>query len=422
MRLTVTGIGHLGLVHAACMAELGHEVLGLDIDPERVSAANSAEPWFSEPGLAAMLRTQTLTGKLWFTTSFEEIAQFADVHFLCLPSPVDGDGVHLDMLFAAVNGLSRHLEGPHLLAGKSTVPPGTAALLQRAARSAGSTEIEVCWNPEFLSEGTAIEDTLRPDRIVLGRTPGGMAEDRMSVVYERLIFADSVPLSVMSLESAELAKLASNAFLAAKISFFNGTAQLASHWGADARAVAAAAGMDSRIGDWGTRTGIGWGGGCLPKDLDMLKRSAENSGLSSFPYLLGAVREINRTQRNRAGRQAWHMLGELKDKTVAILGIAFKPGTSDTRDSPGLDVAAQLGRAGAVVICHDPEAVTQDVMQFEKAGDAIREADLVIVCTDWPEYRGINPGDFSPGRIIDARYFLDRKKWEDAGWEFRVLD
>ena len=419
MRLTVTGIGHLGLVHAACMAEIGHDVLGMDFNEDRVGMAMAAEPWFSEPGLARLLKANITEGRLKFTSSVQDVADFAQVHFICVPTPVKGADVDLFPLKSSVRALASKLQGSHLIVGKSTVPPGTAQMLQLACADAGCDLAQVCWNPEFLAEGTAIEDTLYPSRIVVGGTK--MAEEILREVYAKLIGDLNIPFYATDLVTAELCKLASNAFLGMKVSFFNGMAQLASHWGGDADRLAMITGRDDRIGTWGTEIGLGFGGGCLPKDMQMLKRSAEISGLSALPNLLRSAADINRTRRNQAVQAAWQVLGDLKDKNIAVLGLAFKAGTSDTRDSPGLEITDKLRVAGAHVVTHDPQAELSDINQVE-LDVALRDRDLVIVCTDWDEYLEINPGEMPPGRIIDARYCLNRKKWEDGGWEFRVLD
>lgn len=418
MRLTVTGIGHLGLVHAACMAELGHDVLGMDSDEERVEMARAAEPWFSEPGLARLLKMNISQDRLRFTTSVKEVAEDANVHFICVPTPVRGTDVDLFPLQSSVRALASKLKGSHLIIGKSTVPPGTAQMLQLACADAGADLAEVCWNPEFLAEGTALKDTLSPSRIVVGGTK--MAEEILREVYARLIMND-VPFFATDLPTAELCKLASNAFLGLKVSFFNGMAQLAGQHGGDADKLAMIAGRDDRIGTWGTGIGLGYGGGCLPKDMQMLKRSAEISGLSALPNMLRSAADVNRARRNQAVQAAWRVLGDLKGKKIAVLGLAFKSGTSDTRDSPGLEITDKLRLAGAHVVTHDPQAYLSDIGQAE-LDVALRDRDLVIVCTDWDEYKDINPGTFPPGKIIDARYCLNRGKWESGGWEYWTLD
>jgi len=428
MRLTVIGCGHLGATHAACMAELGHDVLGVDIDQDKVELLNTGRAWFSEPGLDEMLTRHTHHGRLRFTTSFAEAAGFATVHFLGVgtPSLSDNDGYDLSQVFGSMAALAPHLTGPALVIGKSTVPPGTTGRLASELDKTASGTIEVAWNPEFLREGHAVADTLRPDRIVAG-VPSPAAEETVREIYRPLTEA-GVPLIVTDAVTAELVKGAANAFLATKVSFINAMADICDTTGADVATLADALGMDSRIGRPFLTAGLGYGGGCLPKDLRGLRAFAATAGTrgTGTTSLLTAVDDINSARRQRVVDLATSLLGELPGKRIALWGAAFKPGTDDVRDSPGLDVADRLSRLGAEVVVYDPEATGNALVAFphlgyaDSAAAAAHQADAVLVVTAWPEFAAIDPAATTAAvrdrLLIDACQGVDPVRWRAEGW------
>jgi UDPglucose 6-dehydrogenase len=430
MRLTVIGCGHLGATHAACMAETGHDVLGVDVDQDKVELLNTGRAWFFEPELDEMLARHTQAGRLRFTTSFERAARFGGIHFLGVgtPSLSGDDGYDLSQVFGAMAALAPHLTGPALVIGKSTVPPGTTSrLASELNRTAPASDaIEVAWNPEFLREGHAVADTLRPDRIVAG-VPSLAAEATVREIYRPLTDA-GVPLVVTDEVTAELVKGAANAFLATKVSFINAMADICATTGADVATLADALGMDSRIGRAFLTAGLGYGGGCLPKDLRGLRAFAATAGRrgTGAAALLTVVDEINSGRREQVADLATTLLGELPGKRVALWGAAFKPGTDDVRDSPGLDVADRLSRLGAEVVVYDPQATGNALVAFphlgyaDSAAAAAQDADAVLVVTAWPEFSAIDPAAITAavrGRLlIDACQAVDPVRWRAEGW------
>ena len=428
MRLTVIGCGHLGATHAACMAEIGHEVLGIDTDEGKVDLLNSGRAWFMEPGLDEMLARHTRTGRLRFTTSFEEAAAFGTVHFLAVGTPglPDGSGYDLSQVRGAVAALAPYLTRPALVIGKSTVPPGTTSGLERelAASAPAGDAIEVAWNPEFLREGHAVADTLRPDRIVAG-VPNMAAEVTVREVYRPLTEA-GVPLVVTDAVTAELVKGAANAFLATKVSFINAMADICAWTGADVSVLADAIGMDQRIGRAFLTAGLGYGGGCLPKDVRGLAAFAASAGARGAAGLLAQVDEINSDRRQQVVNLVEDLLGQLPGKRIALWGAAFKPGTDDVRDSPGLDVADRLARLGAEVVVYDPQAAGNALVAFphlrygDSAVGAAHQADAVLVVTAWPEFSAADPAATSAAvrnrLLIDACQGITPAGWRAAGW------
>jgi UDPglucose 6-dehydrogenase len=432
-RVTVIGTGYLGLTHAVCLAEFGHDVLAVDTDARKVAQAAGGTAPFFEPGLEELLRKQLDTGRLRFTTSHAEAAGFADIHFLCVGTPQAPDGsADLSQVYAAADALAPHLAGPCLIAGKSTVPVGTArALAARIAASApAGAEAEVIWNPEFLREGSAVEDSLMPDRIVLGAL-SEQAADRLKQVYARPI-VQGVPVLVMDLETAELVKMSANAFLATRLSFINVLAEVCEATGADVAALAGALAYDERIGGRFLTPGLGYGGGCLPKDVRAFGAVAGELGVGSLATLLTEVDVINMRCRSRAVELARELVGgSLEGRRVAVLGVAFKPGSDDVRNSASLDVCGRLAAEGAVVTVHDPVAlrsaalVRPDLRYAESAVAAVTRADVVLHLTDWEEYRLIDPhvlgAVVARRNVMDARSALDEQRWRSAGWSFRAL-
>jgi UDPglucose 6-dehydrogenase len=430
MRLTVIGCGHLGATHAACMAAIGHDVLGVDIDQDKVDLLNTGRAWFSEPGLDELLARHTQGGELRFTTSLAEAARFGGVHFLGVGTPglPGGEGYDLSQVFGATAALAPHLTCPALIIGKSTVPPGTASRLARElSRTAPASDvIEVAWNPEFLREGHAVTDTLRPERIVAG-VPSLAAEATTREIYRPLTDA-GVPLIVTDAVTAELVKGAANAFLATKVSFINAMADICATTGADVGTLADALGMDSRIGRAFLTAGLGYGGGCLPKDVRGLRAFVATAGVqgTGAVSLLTVVDEINSGRRQRVVDLARTRLGELAGKRIALWGAAFKPGTDDVRDSPGLDVADRLSRLGAEVVVYDPQATGNALVAYphlgyaDSAASAAHQADAVLVVTAWAEFAELDPAATTAaarGRLlIDASQAVNPGRWRAEGW------
>ena len=425
-RVTVIGTGYLGLTHAVCLADLGHDVLAIDVDAEKIAMAASGEAPFFEPGLEPLLRKNLDAGRLRFTMSFAEVGAFGEVHFLCVGTPEGESGrADLGAVFAAAEALAPHLAAPCLVVGKSTVPVGTARQVMtrmRAIAPAGD-DVDLAWNPEFLREGFAVQDSLAPDRIVLGVTSDGAAE-MLREVYRGPLEAGA-PLLVMDLETAELVKVAANAFLATKISFINAMAEVCEQAGADVIPLAEALGYDARIGRRFLSPGLGYGGGCLPKDIRGFRATAADLGVSSLESLLATVDEINLGRRERVvalARQAAG--GSLAGRRVAVLGVAFKPDSDDVRDSPSLAVCDRLAAEGAVVSVHDPVAMPSAARKrpglryAPSVFEAAEGADLVLHLTEWSDYRAIDPAALAAvvarRVIIDARCCLDAALWAAA--------
>ncbi|WP_327673721.1 UDP-glucose dehydrogenase family protein [Kitasatospora sp. NBC_00458] len=434
MKLTVIGCGYLGATHAAAMAELGHQVLGMDTDTDKVDALNKGQAPFVERGLDHLLAKHTAAGDLHFTASYAEAAAFADLHFLGVGTPQqDGSGAYdLTHLHSAVRRLAPRLGDGALIIGKSTVPVGTVARLRQTldehVRDGASARL--AWSPEFLRESFAVLDTLEPDRIVLGVEDGDTGSEAAFRTVYADILAAGTPLIVTDIATSELIKGAANAFLATKISFINAMAELCEKTGADVRQIALALGYDHRIGAEGMRPGLGFGGGCLPKDLAGFTHRAEELGADTG--LLRQVAEINRRRRERTVELAREALGgTLTGKRIAVWGAAFKPNTDDIRDSPALAVAEALQRAGAEVTVHDPAAMEnarKACPQLDYADDptaATTGAGLLLHLTDWPAYSDADPADLARHiavpKVIDARGTLNAERWRAAGWTVRAL-
>ena len=432
-RVTVIGTGYLGLTHAVCLADLGHEVLAIDVDAEKAAKAANGEAPFFEPGLEPLLRKNLESGRLKFTMSFGEIADFGAVHFLCVGTPQGESGqADLSYVDAALDSLAPHLRGPALIVGKSTVPVGTArrAMHRVQALAPAGRQVELAWNPEFLREGFAVQDSLTPDRIVLGVTCD-RAEALLREVYA-IPLASGIPLLVMDLETAELVKVAANAFLATKISFINAMAEICEASGADVIPLAEALGYDARIGRRFLSPGLGFGGGCLPKDVRAFRATAGDLGVDSVVSLLTTVDAINQGRRDRVVALARETAGgSVAGKRVAALGVAFKPNSDDIRDSASLAVCARLAAEGAIVSVHDPVAMPNAAKRYPELGyarsvsEAAEGADLVLHLTEWSDYQAIDPAALARvvarKVIIDTRCCLDAALWSDAGWSVHVL-
>lgn len=434
MRISVIGTGYLGAVHAACMAELGHEVLGVDIDEFKIGALADGRAPFYEPGLNDMLARVNSKGRLRFSTSLEEAARFAQVHFVCVGTPQrpGGLGADLSYLESVIDGLVPYFTNDCLVVGKSTVPVGTAQrLTERIAQlSAPGVTTGLAWNPEFLREGFAIEDTLRPDRLVAGVTSDA-ADKVLREVYADLLAAGT-PYIVTDLATAELTKVAANSFLATKISFINSVADVCDAVGADVGTLADALGYDSRIGRRFLSAGLGFGGGCLTKDVRAFIARANELGLEGPAGLLEHVERINAGRRIRATTVARDLVeGDFTGRNVAVLGAAFKPLTDDIRDSPALAVAMSILAEGASVTVHDPQALDNARLAYpelayaDKVEEVLRDADVVLHLTEWNEYRELDPkklvGLVRKPRILDGRNVLHLPAWQAAGWTVRSL-
>ncbi|MEW9527053.1 UDP-glucose/GDP-mannose dehydrogenase family protein [Microbispora sp. NPDC049125] len=431
-RLTVLGTGYLGATHAACMAEMGFEVLGLDVDPGKIERLRRGELPIHEPGLEELLQRNLESGRLRFTTSYEEAAAFGDVHFICVGTPqMQGEyAADVSFLDAVVESLAPHLDRECLVVGKSTVPVGTAErLAEKLVRlSPAGMQVELAWNPEFLREGFAVQDTLRPDRIVMG-VASERAEKVLRDVYAPL---GEVPIVVTDFPTAELVKSAANAFLATKISFINAMAEMCEASGGDVRQLSQALSYDDRIGGRYLNAGLGFGGGCLPKDIRAFIARAEELGADRSLAFLREVDSINIRRRVRVVDLARELLGgSFDDRTVAVLGAAFKPNSDDIRDSPALDVAVTIAEQGGKVKVYDPAALGNaraahpHLGYAESAFDAARDADVVLLLTEWQEFLALDPEELgatvAARNLIDGRNVLDAETWRCAGWNYRAL-
>lgn len=430
LTLSVIGTGYLGATYAACMSSLGFTVVGIDTDAEKIAQLSSGILPFFEPGLEEILKIELTSGRLTFTTNFSA-AKDADVHFLCVGTPQKEDSLAADLTYIedAVAALAPHLKSKSLVVGKSTVPVGTAQkLIAQLAISA--PQADLAWNPEFTREGFAVEDTLRPNRIVVGVT-NDRAEQILREVYAPLL-ALGTPWIRADLPTAELVKVAANSFLATKISFINAMAEICEAAGGDVTVLAEAIGYDPRIGNKFLEAGIGFGGGCLPKDIRAFMARSEELGAKQALEFLREIDAINLRARQRVIDVVRAQLSQdLSTYKIAVLGAAFKPDSDDVRDSPALDIAAQLHAAGATVTVHDPKAIANAKKRFpalsfaQSVTQCVSGSDLVLHLTAWREYRDLDPADLislvkSP-RIIDGRNTLNRDRWISAGWKFHGL-
>ena len=430
LTLSVVGCGYLGATHAACMSSLGFTVVGVDTDPEKVALLQSGKLPFYEPGLDTLLEQEMKTGRLSFTTDFLAVKD-ADVHFVCVGTPQVKDGLAADLTYvkSAVSAIAPYLKDGSLVVGKSTVPVGTAQAL-RAELAKIAPQADLAWNPEFLREGFAVEDTLTPNRLVVG-VANDRAEEILKEVYEPVI-ALGTPWIRADLPTSELVKVAANSFLATKISFINAMAEVCEAAGGDVTVLAKAIGYDPRIGSRFLQAGIGFGGGCLPKDIRAFMARAEELGAKQALEFLREIDAINLRARQRVIDIVRNVLSEdLTQYKIAVLGATFKPDSDDVRDSPALDISVQLHAAGAEVVIHDPQGIEPARKRFpnlkysEVIEDAIKDADLILHLTEWKEYRQIDPAAISSlvksKIIIDGRNMLDRTMWRSAGWKFHAL-
>jgi UDPglucose 6-dehydrogenase len=430
LKLSVVGCGYLGATHAACMSSLGFEVIGVDTDPEKIAMLSKGELPFYEPGLDTLLASEIKTGRLSFTTDFSAVAD-ADVHFICVGTPQSKDGLAADLTYvkSAVQAIAPHLKNGSLVVGKSTVPVGTAQSL-RAQLAQSAPQADLAWNPEFLREGFAVEDTLTPNRLVVG-VANDRAEEILKEVYKPVIDLGT-PWIRADLPTSELVKVAANSFLATKISFINAMAEVCEAAGGDVTVLAKAIGYDPRIGNRFLQAGIGFGGGCLPKDIRAFMARAEELGAKQALEFLREIDAINLRARQRViDVVRAELTDDLTAYKIAVLGAAFKPDSDDVRDSPALDIAAQLQAAGASVIVHDPKAIENARKRFPKLGfaatvqECVKDSDLILHLTEWREYRELDPKTLASlvkkKIVIDGRNALDRDKWRAAGWQFHAL-
>ncbi|GAA4604208.1 UDPglucose 6-dehydrogenase [Actinoplanes octamycinicus] len=433
-RLTVIGTGYLGATHAICMAVMGFEVLGVDVDASKIEKLSAGAVPFFEPGLPELLTKALESGRLRFSTDFQEAAAFGDVHFICVGTPQAAGSEAADLRYvdSAVTTLARHLTRRALVVGKSTVPVGTAARLAGLLRelAPAGDAVELAWNPEFLREGFAVDDTMKPDRMVFGVT-SDWAEQQLRTAFEPVL-AQGVPVKVTDLQTAELVKVAANSFLATKISYINAMAEICEATGADVHDLAEALAYDERIGGRFLRPGLGFGGGCLPKDIRAFAHRAEELGVGQAVGFLREIDGINRRRRARTVDLVVELCGgDVAGKRIAALGAAFKPNSDDIRDAPALDVAATLHRMGADVVVYDPAAmdnarrVHPELCYATNALDAARDADVVVLLTEWNEFREIEPSAMAAvvrrAKIVDGRHALVPASWRAAGWEYRAL-
>jgi len=426
MKISVIGLGYLGTTHAVAMAKLGHSVIGVEPDLKRMEALATGELPFFEPGLGEALKEVIASGNIGFQTQHDKVSAACDIHFICVGTPQASGQQSADTayVFAAAKELAAVMKPSSLVVGKSTVPVGTARNLIASMQAVGGFVPKLCWNPEFLREGTALADSLLPDRIVIGSNDPDHNQ-ALKDCYQNIL-DQGVPVLELDLETAELVKVSANAFLATKISFINAMAEIAEASGADAVKLAEAIGMDNRIGKSFLRTGIGFGGGCLPKDIRGFIARADELGVGESLAFLKEVDQINLRRRQRIVSLATKELGEIADKKITMLGISFKPDSDDLRDSPALEIALRLKALGAIVTVHDP--VSLGALEQKSTGliteidlqAAIKDAELVVLGTEWAEYKNLDPANFSSlpriKTVIDGRNVLNVDAWKKAGW------
>ena len=430
LKLSVIGTGYLGATHAACMASLGFEVIGFDTEASKIALLSKGKVPFYEPELEELLSDQIKSGRLTFTNNVADLAN-ADVHFICVGTPQikNGNAADLTYVNSALESIAKYVKPGGLVVGKSTVPVGTATKLRNRLLEL-NPKADLAWNPEFLREGFAVEDTLRPNRLVVGVVKDS-AEEILKEVYATNL-KDKTPWVRADLPTAELVKVAANSFLATKISFINAMAEICEAAGGDVTVLAKAIGYDPRIGSRFLQAGIGFGGGCLPKDIRAFMARAEELGASQAVEFLKEIDAINLRARQRIIELVRKDLSDdLQSKKVAILGAAFKPDSDDVRDSPALDIAAQIQAAGATVTVHDPKAIANAQKRFpalnfaDDVNTTLKDAEIVLHLTEWKIYREIDPVKVKSivknPIVIDGRNALDRELWQSAGWKFRAL-
>ena len=430
LKLSVIGTGYLGATHAACMASLGFEVIGFDTESSKVDLLSKGKVPFYEPDLEELLAEQIKAKRLTFTNKVEDLSD-ADVHFICVGTPQikNGNAADLTYVNSALESIAKYVKPGGLVVGKSTVPVGIATKLRNRLLEL-NPKVDLAWNPEFLREGFAVEDTLRPNRLVVGVVTDS-AEKILKEVYA-VNLRENTPWVRADLPTAELVKVAANSFLATKISFINAMAEVCEASGGDVTVLAKAIGYDPRIGSRFLQAGIGFGGGCLPKDIRAFMARAEELGASQAVEFLKEIDAINLRARQRIIELVRKDLSDdLVGKKVAVLGAAFKPDSDDVRDSPALDISAQIQAAGAHVTVHDPKAISNAQKRFpglsfsQDIDSTLKDAEIVLHLTEWKIYRDIDPTQIKKlvktAIMIDGRNALDRELWRAAGWKFRAL-
>ncbi len=426
MKISVIGLGYLGTTHAVAMAQLGHHVIGIEPDDTRIQALAAGILPFFEPGLEDALRQAVSSGNISFQTQHDDLSAASDIHFICVGTPqISGQqSADTSYVFAAASQLAAVLKPSSLVVGKSTVPVGTARNLITTMQEISGFTPRLCWNPEFLREGTALADSMSPDRIVIG-SDDPEYNQALKTCYQTMT-DQGIPILELDLETTELVKVSANAFLATKISFINAMAEIAEASGADAVRLAEAIGLDNRIGKSFLRTGIGFGGGCLPKDIRGFIARADELGVGESLAFLKEVDQINLRRRQRIVSLATEELGQVSNKKITMLGISFKPDSDDLRDSPALEIALRLQALGGIFTVHDP--VSLEALEKKSSGlisesdllAALKDADLVILGTEWVEYKKLDPEALSSlprvKTIIDGRNILNVESWQKAGW------
>jgi UDPglucose 6-dehydrogenase len=428
MKISVIGAGYLGATHAICMASLGHEVVLVDVDPQKIAELSKGNVPFFEPGLTELLHKVQPAQKLTFTTQISDIHECA-IHFLCIGTPQAKDGMSADLsaLDSAFASVISSVKDGSIVVGKSTVPVGTAERLANTIETSGK-KLTLNWNPEFLREGFAVADTLAPNRIVIGAATSSDAT-LLADFYKSV--SPQAPQFITNFATAELVKVAANAFLATKISFINAISEIADATGADVAALADAIGVDDRIGRKFLGAGIGFGGGCLPKDIRAFLARADELGLGDSLNFLKEFDLINQRARTRAVARALRELGDPRGKKIAILGAAFKPDSDDVRDSPALEIAQTLATLGAQVVVNDPRALERaaekipDLQYCESIEETLKDADLTMHLTEWTTYRELDPVALKKlvrtATLFDGRNVLDVQLWQSAGWKLLAL-
>ena len=429
-KISVIGTGYLGATHATCISSMGFTVVGIDTSAEKISALSQGKVPFYEPGLDELLQREIATGRLTFSTDFSKITD-ADIHFICVGTPQQNNSLAADLTYvnSAIDAVAPYAKPGSLVVGKSTVPVGTAAALRERLQKVNPA-VDLAWNPEFLREGFALEDTLHPNRLVVG-VMNDEAEMKLKEVYKKNL-DEGTPWIRADLPTSELVKVAANSFLATKISFINAMAEICEAAGGDVTVLAKAIGYDPRIGNRFLQAGIGFGGGCLPKDIRAFMARAQELGADQALEFLREIDSINLRARQRVIDLVRRDLGEdLTQRKIAVLGAAFKPDSDDVRDSPALDIAAQIHASGGDVVVHDPKALANASERFpalrfeESLEECLRGADIVLHLTEWKIYRDIDPLAtkklVAQPIMIDGRNALDRDAWRAAGWKFRAL-
>lgn len=430
MKISIIGTGYVGLVQGACFADTGNSVICMDVDEKKIANLKKGIIPIYEPGLDEVVKRNTQYGRLFFSTDLKSAVEKSKIIFLCLPTPQSEDGsADLTHVLGVSEKIAGYLNEDKILISKSTVPVGTVERLEQLFKKKGQHTVEVVSNPEFLKEGTALQDSLKPDRIIIGTRDKKTAEI-LTELYEPFVRTGN-PIIIMDEKSAELTKYAANSYLATKITFMNDMANLCEAVGADIEWIRKGIGSDPRIGKHFLFAGIGYGGSCFPKDVKALIKTSGDHG-----HKLGILEEVDKINQNQKSlivtKIRKHFSGSLKNKTIAIWGIAFKPQTDDIRDAPSLVIIESLLKEGAKVRVHDPAAMQNAKKVFgsrvhycESSFDALKDADALAVVTEWNEFR---KPDFQRMKtlmkeyiIFDGRNIYDPKELKKAGFVYHGI-